>query len=720
MAVELAENKSHLVVKRDGREESYSPSKMLSVLLWACEGNEDLAKSILNKIEIRIYNKISIDVLFDEVIDTAYNMISRLTPQYEPVVKRLYIQKMYKEVWAMDRANYPSYKVVLEKLISNNIIIDVLDILNEDEILRLDNAIDSKRDLDSTYLGLQLFFTKFSKKIDGKPIELLQHGFMRTAIQGFIHEDESVRIDLIIKRYNDLSTAVYTEATPKWINGLTHNAQQASCCLHAMDDTTESINKVVSDIGQYSKYGGGNAVDISNLRATGSGIGKSGKSSGPIPFIKKVEASISAFNQQGERPGACVATFQWWHPDVMQMLELKDEGGKESERARKLQYSIKLNRIFLDRVKKNESITLFDPKAARELLNLEGEVFNKLYLKLEKDNPKAEKINARDLMYLITKIRAETGNLYIFFDENVNEKSPFNEKITQSNLCCEIMLPTKAAKYSNSVLSHNLSSNSYGTTEEWSAGLLALCNLSSINIVRWMGMSTIEQSGSAYNLLRASDNLIDWQYYPVKDGEMFNRNYRAIGIGMNNLANWFAMNNIKFSSSEALIEMDKISKSIHDIFVEQSAVLAKERGNFPFYDKTTLTKPSRFSTLFSIAPTATSSQIIGATEGIEPVVNLLSEKTGTYSTKQMVPGITGYGSNYELAFDIPTRALYDLAAVRQKYIDQGQSINTYMKDVSSSYEIASDIIYAEEIGLKSLYYLQSKNSTVDKCDACGS
>jgi len=282
------------------------------------------------------------------------------------------------------------------------------------------------------------------------------------------------------------------------------------------------------------------------------------------------------------------------------------------------------------------------------------------------------------------------------------------------------MLPTKAAKYSNSVLSHNLSSNSYGTTEEWSAGLLALCNLSSINIVRWMGMSTIEQSGSAYNLLRASDNLIDWQYYPVKDGEMFNRNYRAIGIGMNNLANWFAMNNIKFSSSEALIEMDKISKSIHDIFVEQSAVLAKERGNFPFYDKTTLTKPSRFSTLFSIAPTATSSQIIGATEGIEPVVNLLSEKTGTYSTKQMVPGITGYGSNYELAFDIPTRALYDLAAVRQKYIDQGQSINTYMKDVSSSYEIASDIIYAEEIGLKSLYYLQSKNSTVDKCDACGS
>ena len=234
-------------------------------------------------------------------------------------------------------------------------------------------------------------------------------------------------------------------------------------------------------------------------------------------------------------------------------------------------------------------------------------------------------------------------------------------------------------------------------------------------------MTSEERHISAYNLLRASDNLIDWQHYPVKDGEMFNRNFRAIGIGQNNLAYHFASKGIKYSDKEALDEMAIISSSMKEVFTKQSETLAGERGNFPFYNRTNLTRPSRFSTLFAIAPTATSSIIIGATEGIEPVVNLISEKTGTYSNKQLAPDLANLRGKYELAFDIPTKALYDLAAVRQELLlDQGQSINTYIINTSSAYEIMSDIIYAEKVGLKSLYYLQSRNSEVEHCESCAS
>jgi ribonucleoside-diphosphate reductase alpha chain len=721
--IELVENKSHMIVKRDGALEPYDYMKMYNVLLWACEDNTTLADSITSELTIKIYDRMPISVLVDEVIDTVSNMTSQITPRYDDVAKRLYLQKMYKDMYNMRRIQYPSYSEVVGTLIDADKIIDITAILTNEELLQLGEAIVPERDFNSTYLGLNLFFDKYSFKVDGKPVELLQHGFMRLAIQGFLYEDESVRVPYIIQRYNDLSTFVYTEATPKWLNSLTEDAQMASCCLHQMDDNSESINKVVSDVGQYSRHGGGNAVDVSSLRMRGSSIGRAGKSSGPTPTIQHIEGAITLYNQLGARPGACVVTFQWWHADVFELLELKDEGGNESKRARKLQYSIKLNRIFLRRLQEGKSITLFDPKVASKLLQLYGTDFDEEYERLERENKGSSTVTAQDLGYLIAKIRAETGNLYIFFDENSNEQSPFKAKITQSNLCQEIHLPTEAAQQLQETLTLDLSNQSYETNVRSKAGLLALCNLSSNNVAKWMTMTEEERYTSAYCLLRASDNLIDWQYYPVKDGEMFNRNYRAIGIGQNNLAYHFALNGIKFSSDEALDEMRMISESMYDTYTRASEQLASERGNFPFFHKTTLTRPSRFSTLFAIAPTATSSIIIGATEGIEPVVNLISEKTGTYSNKQLVPGLAALRGKYELAFDIPTKALYDLAAVRQRYLlsnHQGQSVNTYMANTTSAYDILSDIIYAEKVGLKSLYYLQSRNSTVEACDSCAS
>lgn len=709
---------AHHVVKRNGATEPYSYNKLYRVVLWACQGSQPMTDSIMDALQIRIYDRITIDALFNEVIDTVYNMISRLTPQYEEVAKRLYLQKMYKQLWSMNRDMYPHLSKYIESV--SSITIKVYDYFTDDEINLLSAAIKPDRDFNSSYLGLQTFFDKYSFKINNTPVELLQHGFMRLAMQAYLNDKSAKRIKKIINRYNNLSLGIYTEATPKWKNSLRPKYQAASCCVHYMDDNTESINKVVSDVGQYSRYDGGNAADVSALRCSNSSIGTKGTSSGPIPFIRKIQSSVEAFNQSNTRPGICILTYSWWHADIMSLLVLMDEGGQESQRARNLKYTIKLNRIFLEAVKSNSDIHLFDPKDVPELLHLHGTEFDKAYNAAILAGKSKDIISARKIAYKLAKERSETGNVYVFFSENVNEQTPFNSMVHSSNACTEIFLPTHAAKFTSAKAVMEVGSSNITTITTEESGLTALCNLSSVNVDAWMELTNQQRHRVAAELLEASDNQIDDQYYPTPDGEIFNRNYRAIGIGMNNLAYYFAKHGIKFSSPEALQHMEKISKSISSVFTDASEKLASTRGNFPYYHQTNLTKPARFATLFAIAPTSTSSLIINATEGIEPVSKLIAEKTGTYSTKQVAPGLLEYGQHYELSSDIPTKSLYDLAAVRQKYLDQGQSVNTYAKDATSAYEIVNDIIYAESVGLKSLYYLQSTTSSMEGCESCAS
>ena len=299
------------------------------------------------------------------------------------------------------------------------------------------------------------------------------------------------------------------------------------------------------------------------------------------------------------------------------------------------------------------------------------------------------------------------------------EQSIFKSTIHSSNLCTEILLPTIAASQFKTKVFEDASTGAIETQVTEATGLTALCNLSSINVLKWYHMSTEERHEVAKELLEASDNLIDYQYYPTPDGEIFNRNYRAIGIGQNNTAQLFASLGLKYSDEAAIKLSSEIARTMHEVFTFESAALAAIRGNFRWMHKTNKTGLARFATLFAIAPTATSSLIIDATEGIEPVSSLLSEKTGTGSSKQLVPQLATLGSNYELAGDIPTVILYRHAQARNEYLDQGQSVNTYAKDASSAAEVIDDIILAESLELTALYYLQS-NTALDGCDSCGS
>jgi len=753
--IQLIEDKKHQVIKRDGRSEPYDPDKMYKVLLWACNDSEILAKELLESINIKVFDRISISKLFDEVIETAANKISEMFPIWDEVARNLFIQKIYKEVWGIKRKEYPYYGDVLKKGVQYQVYDkDIVNSFSEEEIKELNSFIVPERDFNMDYLGIRVFMDKYSAYYTStKNLELPQQGFMRLALFAFWKEPKEERLNLIKRRYDDLSKLYYSEATPKWLSSLSYNPQMASCVVTKMPDDSWGINKTISNLGLFSKHGGGTAVDISELRCTGSKIGKSGESSGPVPFIRRIESVVSAYNQLGKRNGACAVYFPWYHYDGPDLIELKEEGGTEERRARKLQYAVKWNKLFTQRILDDAEITLFDPKETPELLKTWGEEFNKWYHHYEnKPKIKKKKIKAIDYAYQIAKQRVETGNIYIFFEENVQDMNNFYQKIESSNLCAEIALPAVAPTKKEDKLEKNLSTNEITLTEVSEPGQIALCNLSSVNLVVWESLPACEKDKMAYNLLRASDNLLDYAYYPAKEGELFNKNFRAIGVGVTNLAQLLAMKKLKFGEEKALKLTNDIMESLYWHLMNASIGLAEERGRFneffntkysqgefsfdlyngPYnydlnYDWETLRKRllnsgARFSTLLAVAPTSTSGLILQSTEGIEPIRKLVSMKTGNYSCRQLAPNLTKLRSNYEIAWDLDSEDMIAMASVRQRWICQSQSFSLYYFERNeSAYEVLKDIILAEKYKLKSLYYAHSPKEEEDEevgCESC--
>ncbi len=834
MGVQLIEGRTHIVIKRDGREEPFNEEKLYKVLLWACEGKETYAGILLEAIEVKIFNKITIGRLLDEVINTSANMITEMAPFWDTVARNLYLQKIYKEVWGIKRSEYPDYKEVIKKGVHHGIYNrDVIASFTDEEIQALNDIIKPERDFDMDYLGLNVFVDKYSLNYSQtKILELPQHGFMRLAVFAFWQEDDRIdRIDLICKRYDDLSQFRYSEATPKWLSSLGYNPQMASCVVSKLPDTSWGINRTISNLGLFSKYGGGLAADVSAIRATGSKIGKSGKSSGPIPFIKMIETTITGYNQLGKRNGACCVTFPWWHFDAPEMIELKEEGGTEDRRARKLQYSIKWNSLLTDRILDNKDITLFDPKDTPELLETWGNEFIDWYEYYEtKAGIRKKVIPAVDLAFAIAKQRIESGNLYVLFDENVQNQNNFLDKIYSSNLCVagdteidikadaeffrieikdldyyldkfpnlevssfnletrlneykeitdfaetsesakvmkitdedsgvsitctpdhqvwtenrgyvlakdlvqtdtlritrkgtyqpglkieyleeeisvyditvkdnhnfyannilvhncqEIMLPTKEVKAGSSKLVKDLSTGKTTIVEEYDPGLIALCNLSSINLMIWKFLSEQEKEEMTYNLLRASDNLIDYAFYPSKEGELFNRNYRAVGVGLTNYARFLADSGLHFGDKDAEFLTSTVTEDVYWYLMKASIRLAGERGRFEWFNKTKysegkfahdlyvspcdiplthdwdslrqqlLTVGARFATVMAVAPTACQTKVskIQTSGGIQSLEGIMDIQNIDHTTIEK-EGVQGW-YNFKEPVEIPTR-----------------------------------------------------------------
>ena len=747
-----------IIIKRDGREEPYDVNKMRRVCLWACDNVEAYANELLENTRVKIYDKIKITDVYKELIKTAANKISRLYPAYENIAAKLLLLNIYRDTANIKKnTQYTHLKEVIDKgLKYKKYNKAVFESYSEEDIELLNQAINPDNDYLFTYKSLSIFNKKYCLNYSkNKKFELPQHTYMRIAMTLFYKEVARDRLHFVIEFYKLLSGHYFTLATPIMLNAGTPHMQLSSCVLSKMGDSAESIMDTTKDIAIYSKNKGGNAVDISEIRASGSYIlGNNGISSGPVPFIKIIESTIKAFNQGSDRPGVCCVYFQWWHMNFEELVVLKSNSGTEENRARQLKYSVKINDLLIKRALANQDVALFNPSDVPKLIGLWGKEFEEEYERYEALDYLPKKIMpARKILELLFKERVENGNIYLFHEENVNNASLLNRYINSSNLCCEITLPSRASNIIEEKIIHT-DGNEKEIIKRYKAGEISLCNLCSINLVKWGESSKEKQQDLVNILVRGLDNTVDVAEYPVCEGEITNKKYRYLGIGVLNYANYLATKKIVIDTNEALEETSKIFDELSYQIISASVDLAKIKGRFEAFEETQwaegklpilkanklalkLTKYQpdwkkwealakeiqkygiRNAQLMAIAPTATSGKAINATESIEPIQDFLYKEDGKINVTTLAPNLQKNSKYYKRAIDCDQYQLINLAAIRQMYLDQAQSINIYFKKVSSLTDFSMYHFYGFALGIKTFYYCKTeKEVTEEVCESC--
>lgn len=748
-----------IVITSSGKEEGFNFRRIEKMALKACNGNKHMVKQLLDATRIKLYNKIKTKEIQGQMIKTAESFISRLTPDWEFVAAKLFLETLYDDTYNI--GGYPHLSEFIKKGVNHRLInSEAVRSFSDEEINILNNAIQQNRDNLFTYKALKTFSQKYHLKTkSGRPIELPQITYMRVAMGIHFNKKGEKRINDIINEYHTTSTFERTHSTPTMLNSLTNNNQLASCVLTKTDDDTNSIMSTNANLATYSKWKGGTSLDVDLIRSTKSYIeGNGGKSSGPVPFIKITEAIMKAFNQGGTRPGACAIYFSYFNYNFEELIVLKNNGGIEETRARGLKYGVKLNNLFIRRWIKDEEITLFNPSDTPELFKTWGKEWEEHYERYEKTSGILKKrLRARDMWSdMAMKERSETGNIYMFHLDNVNKQNLLGKDymVTQSNLCTEIFEYTEPT----TLIEEKLMFEEDGSAiiyKKYNAGQIALCNLSSFNLMIYDGNKSDKDIDNIIRLgLISMDEIIDRQYYPVKEGQYSNKMWRYAGFGMSNLAQLLAHEGIVFDTQEALEYTHELFDDISYKILYNSMLMAKEKGAFPNFHKTDWAKgilpihkankkalalteyqPDmekwnalakdimryglRFGLHMAIAPTATSGTSINATPSTEPIFDFEYKEEADGTLLTLAPDVARLGKYYKPAFQCNQIKLIENAAIRQCYLDQGQSINMYFNPPFSLEEQANIHFYAFALGIKSLYYFNTKKEEVEgDCPSC--
>lgn len=756
-----------MVTKRNGNIVELDYDKIHNMVEWACEGLKDVSASqLVTSAQLQFYNKMPTKVIQNTLIKAAVNLISEYNPDYQYVAARLLLVDLRKEAYG---EFHPTKLLTqIEKCVNNKKYTkDLLTSYDEEEINYLDSYIDYNRDLKFTYAGLREFTESYlvRDKVKNILFETPQQAYMVIAMTIFSVEDikedlfvsEKVkrrkRLEYIKDLYDALSMFKISLPTPIMANCRTPIKQFASCTLIDCGDSIESIFTTAHSIGRYITRGAGIGLNLGRIRGDGSATKEGlGYSTGCIPFYKLMESATNSCSQGGIRKGASAVFFPFWHIQAEDLIPLKDSRGTESNRIPGLDYSVQLNKLFYERVKRNENITLFCPSEVKDLYEAffkSNELFEELYIKYEsKKSIKKKEIRAKDLFDLIVRVRSETGRLYIHNVDNMFMHGSFDpEKATvyQSNLCSEIVLPSKPLRSIDD--------------EE---GLIALCTLGAVNLGKINDLNKDMKEATSI-LVRALDNLLIYQEYPIKAAEKFGKNYRSLGVGISNLAYYLAKNKSSYTSSNALELVHDAAEALQFYLLDASCELAKERGKCEAYETTTYSKgilpidkykktvddfakfplkqdwehlrtkiqayDLRHTVLSAIMPVEKSSIISNSTNGIEAPRAYVSIKNNknSGSIPMVVPELNRLKTYYQSTWDLnySNRAYIQIAAIIQKFIDQAISADLYYdparyfanmeNETEASKDmyinIVQDIFYAYKVGLKTLYYHTTKDGS---------
>jgi ribonucleoside-diphosphate reductase alpha chain len=727
------------VVKRNGGREPFDVNKIHKVLEWATTDINGISISEIElKSNIQIHDGMNTDSIHELLIKSAAELITENTPNYQYVAARLVNYKIRKEVYG----SYEPWHLV--ELIRKNIDRGVYDadILNQytnAELEQLNSFIKHDRDNTFTFVGMEQFRGKYlvQNRSTKELYETPQMLYIMIAATLFASYPKETRLRYVKDYYDAISNFYISLPTPIMAGVRTPTRQFSSCVLIESGDSLDSINSAATSIVRYISKKAGIGIGAGSIRSIGSRIGDGSiVHTGLIPFLKYFQSAVKSCSQGGVRGGAATVYLPIWHLELENLIVLKNNKGTEETRVRHMDYAFQFNKLMYERLLTGGNITLFSPNDVPGLFDAfyaDQNKFRELYIKYESDSSIRKKsLPALEVFSMFLQERKDTGRIYLMNVDHANDHGAFLPDLApvrQSNLCCEINLPTKPL-----------------TNSEDSNGEISLCTLSAIN---WGLINSPKEFEKYCDLtVRALDSLLDYQAYPVLAAELSTAARRPLGVGIINFAYFLAKRGLKYND-EALPVVDEYAEAWSYYLIKASADLAVEKGKISLNHETKygegivpidtykkevdelvpatqrmdwsglrgqlMMTGIRNSTLMALMPAETSAQISNSTNGIEPPRALVSYKQSKDGVMaQVVPGIHHLKNKYDLLWDQKSPEGYlKICAVLQKYIDQGISVNTsynpenYEDHKVPMSEMIKHLVMFYKYGGKQLYYFNT-------------
>lgn len=759
------------IIKRNGVPEPLNLAKLEMVVTKACEGLEGVsAEEVLSEAKLHFVDGMSSKRIQEIVIKAATNLITEDKHEYQKVAARLSMYDLRKSV-------YGTYKPMkFYDLYKRNVDMgkydpELLKVYTKKEFELLGKIIVHERDKDFSLAAVGQLLDKYlvqDRTKKGVYYETPQIMYMSIAMTllGYI-QDKKERLEKVIRFYNGASTFSFSLPTPIMAGVRTPTRQFSSCVLIKTGDSLPSINATATAITNYVSKKAGIGLDHGAIRGVGAKIRKGEmEHTGILPFIKYHTAALKSCSQGGVRGGAGTTYYPFWHYEFESLIVLKNNKGVEENRERRLDYGVQLNGFFFKQFINKGMIYLFSPEDVPEVYkkfyssDLSGfEVeYNKAVELAESGQIRCKKVSAEDMMTQIVNERSETGRIYLAFVDNMNTQTPFDTDIYpiyQSNLCVEIALPTKSFE-----------------AEDDEEGRIALCTLSSFNMSKFVSaLWDVEEREEFWKdcevLVMALDGLLGYQDYPMVQAKLSTKEFRTLGVGIVNLADFHTLLGVEYGEPLALEYVNKFMEMLNLGLLKASNKLAKDYGpcekshttsygkgefmwekrnkNIDSLVKTVVHFPEewkelsksckehgiRNATVMAVAPTESSAQVLNATNGMEmprSKVSIKASKSGTF--KQVVPNPH---LPYSMLWDQKSpRGYLKTAAVIQKHTDQSLSTNSFYNPQQREdskvllEDIVSDIYYFYIHGGKTLYYSNFNDGAADEmevkkepeCDTC--
>lgn len=745
----------------------------INYIVWTADDRElaDVLHSVAREYRERSYSMVTLQEKFssftkpgmsqkdsiDALIKAAVELTTPEAPAWEMISARILSYRSEKKITRLEeelglKTFYRKVKYMTEEGLYGDYI---LQNYSEEEINEAATFIDPERNKLLNYSGLDLLLKRYViKNYSGKVIERVQEMFLGIALHLAMPEEED-RLMWVRRIYALLSKLEVTMATPTLSNSRKPSHQLSSCFIDTVPDSLDGIYRSLDNFSQVSKFGGGMGMYFGKVRATGGNIrGFKGVAGGVIRWMRLVNDTAVAVDQLGMRQGAVAVYLDVWHKDLPEFLQLRTNNGDDRMKAHDIFPAICYPDLFWKMAEEdmNQNWSLFCPNEIMRikgycLEDCYGEEWERKYLDCVNDQRLSRRvISIKDIVRLVLRSAVETGTPFTFNRDTVNRANPNAHKgmIYCSNLCTEIaqnMAPIETV--SKEIETKDGDTVVVTTTRP---GEFVVCNLASLSLGRLPLEDEEKMKEKVATVVRALDNVINLNFYPVPYAQLTNQRYRSIGLGISGYHHALAKRRIKWESEEHLEFMDKVFETINRAAILASSNLAKEKGSYQFFEgsdwqtgiyfdkrgydsakwqdvrKTVALQGMRNAYLLAVAPTSSTSIIAGTTAGLDPIMKrfFLEEKKGS-----MLPRVAPELSDetywmYKSAYLINQKWSVRASGVRQRHIDQAQSMNLYITNDFTMRQILDLYLLAWKEGVKTIYYVRSKSLEVEECESCSS